>query len=750
MKTQYRNMLWLAALPLAFAMGACQNEELAEAGPLVNVEGKTVLRATMGSYNASQSRAQVVLGNEDEAQEVFMWNEEDAFMVYNQEEPSVSSLFTISGYDEWNTPSAEATFISEGEISEGTKVTAIYPAPDTSAVKDGVVTLAFADPNGTSVGDNSERRIQEYMKTHMFMYATATMEGTNTNLTFQHLCAMARVSYTNATGIDQKITEVTVGTGTNCMNHSMTFNLKNNTYEVNKNSASVRLTFNDLTVASGRTVDFYLLFIPSGNLLGNADTVKVSINDYKVGMPASEIASQKFEAGKRYWFKVMQTQTGLNWNTDVEKEGLITNLPLISIAETENGVQFEKDENGFVDVNTNSEKIAQVTSLNLSQQVDNIEGLEYFTSLKELYLSNMGLRSLDVSQMLELTHLDCSENELTALDVTQNDNLEVLNCNSNNLSKLDLSKNVALTDLHCCENSLGTLDLINNENLLVLDCFNAGLSELNLKNNTKLLSIYCGLNQLKELDVSQNKYLRYVDLTFGCDYGYGDSETPANYMTSLDFSNNPEIYYLRVSNCQLLTSLNISKNSKLQCLECGETSLSELNVSGNPLLETLVCTSNKQLKTLDVSNNPDLEVLDCNWSAITSLDVSKNTSLVSLGCACEDLTSLNISSNSLLQRLDCRYSRLTELDLSANVELTRLVCSNAHLSELDITNNSKLIFRDEGGNCHLYCGGQYDDNYNYVPLTLYLTSEQLSKWEDIKWEVGNEEVNPIVQEPSSN
>ena len=69
MKTQYRNMLWLAALPLAFAMGACQNEEIAEAGQSVNVEGKTVLRATMGSYNALQSRAQVELGNTDESQE---------------------------------------------------------------------------------------------------------------------------------------------------------------------------------------------------------------------------------------------------------------------------------------------------------------------------------------------------------------------------------------------------------------------------------------------------------------------------------------------------------------------------------------------------------------------------------------------------------------------------------------------------------------------------------------------------------
>ena len=85
MKTQYRNLLWLAALPLAFAMGACQNEDIVEAGQSANVEGQIVLRATMGSYNAPQSRAQVELGNEDESQEVFMWNAEDAFTVYDTE-----------------------------------------------------------------------------------------------------------------------------------------------------------------------------------------------------------------------------------------------------------------------------------------------------------------------------------------------------------------------------------------------------------------------------------------------------------------------------------------------------------------------------------------------------------------------------------------------------------------------------------------------------------------------------------------
>ena len=688
MKTQYRNMLWLAALSLAFAMGACQNEELAEAGPSVNVEEKTVLRATMGSYNASQSRAQVVLGNEDEAQEVFMWNEEDAFMVYNQEEPSVSSLFTISGYDEWNTPSAEATFISEGEISEGTKVTAIYPAPDTSAVKDGVVTLAFADPNGTSVGDNSERRIQEYMKTHMLMYATATMEGTNTNLTFQHLCAMARVSYTNATGTEQKISKVTVGTGTNCMNHSMTFNLKDNTYEVNKNSVSVSLTFSDLTVASGRTVDFYLLFIPSGNLLGNADTVKVSINDYKVGMPASEIASQKFEAGKRYWLKVMQTQAdGLVWKKDAP-ETLITNLPLISYLEEYQNANFIKDENGYVNVWDNIEQISQITSIGLdyAEGIESVDGIEYFTNLTSLNVANMGLTSLDVSMF---------------------PNLETLECWNNQLEKLDVSANPKLTNLTCYE---------------------AGLSELDVTHNPELLTLNCGGNNIAELDLSQNLKLQGLDV--GGEYG-----GKYNPIASLDISNNTELNHLNLIECHNIINIDVSKQTKLESFLFPETGITSINLKNNPALSRLTCYKTP-ITQLDLSNNKSLTFLYCDDTNITALDVNNNPLLNELRCGDTQITELDVSKNPLLEILWCRDTQITTLNLSNNSELTKLNCGNCCLKELDITNNPKLTW--------IPCGRQRENN-EFIELKLYLTQEQM----DILWANTDksmvENVTPIVK-----
>lgn len=687
MKTQYRNMLWLAALPLAFAMGACQNEEIAEAGQSVNVEGKTVLRATMGSYNAPQSRAQVELGNTDESQEVFMWNTEDAFMVYNQEDPTVSSLFTISGYDEAN-PSAEATFVGEGKISEGTKVTAIYPAPDASAVQDGVVTLAFSDPYGTSVGDNSEWMIRDYMMKHMFMYATATIEGANSTLTFHHLCAMARVSYTNASGADQNISEVMVGTGTNCMNNSMTFNLKDNTYEVNDNSASVRLTFNDLTVASGRTVDFYLLFIPSGNSLGNSDVVRVRINDMEVTMPASDITSQKFEAGKRYWFNVMQTKAdGLIWKKDAP-EVLITNLPLIKYLEDYRNVSFTKDENGYVNVWDNIDQISQVTNigLNYAEGIENLEGLEYFTNLTYLNVSNMGLTSLDVSMF---------------------PNLETLECWNNQFEKLDVSANAKLVNLTCYE---------------------AGLSELDVTHNPELETLSCGGNNIASLDLSKN--LKLKSLMVGGEFG-----EKYNPIASLDISNNVELVDLVLIECHNITNIDVSKHTKLENLMFPETGITSINLKNNTALSRLTCYY-APLTQLDLSNNKSLTFLYCDDTQIMELDVSNNPLLNELRCADTPITKLDVSKNPLLEILWCRSTLITTLDVSNNPELTDLNCGDCCLRELDITNNPKLTW--------IPCGGQRE-NYESIELILYLTQEQNDNlWANMD-ESMVENVTPVVK-----
>lgn len=757
MKTQYRNMLWLAALPLAFAMGACQNEEIVEAGQSANIEGQTVLRAMMGSYNAPQSRAQVELGNEDESQEVFMWNAEDAFTVYDTGNAYTQHIFTISGYNE-ESPSAEAMFIGEGEISEGTEVTAIYPAQESSAVSGDVVTLTLPQ---TALTDGADEAWKSYMSQNMFMYAQATMAGANTALTFNQLCAMVRISYTNATDTDQNISKVTLTGDGNYFGNSMNFNLK--TYEENVTpTTSVSLEFTNLTVAPGRTVDFYLLFFPGDDASNGKLTI--SIDESQVEMSLADMTTQAFEAGKRYWLNVMQTKAdGLIWKKKVA-EGVITNLSLINIIENANGVQFSKDDNGFVNVAENQEIISKIKELDLSYRDDisDVDGIQYFTNLESLDIMKLGAESLDVSQMKNLKYLRCGENPLGKLDVSNNTQLEFL------------------------------------------ECFRTDISELNVSNNPNLVTLLAGFNKFTELDLSQNAKLETLDLTGG----YSDSEVPSSYLTMLDLTHNPELISVRVNNSQFLTSIDVSQNENLEVLQCSYTPLTSLDVSANKALKTLGCDNCNQLTAVDVSNNSNLEFLDigntkiamvnldkkealvtlyCSNTLLSDLDVSQNTELRELQCSgikivsldlskneklekleCSGLTlptldlkynqqltslrctssqfkTLDLTNNLLLEELYCSDSQIESLDLSKNTALRILECGKCHLTDLDISNNVNLLFRYEWGGVVFYCGNQYDESGNIKPLTLHITSDQQSQWEDIKWEVGNENVTEVIK-----
>ena len=143
-----------------------------------------------------------------------------------------------------------------------------------------------------------------------------------------------------------------------------------------------------------------------------------------------------------------------------------------------------------------------------------------------------------------------------------------------------------------------------------------------------------------------------------------------------------------------LTSLDVSKNTKLTGLGCTGNQLISLDVSGCSKLEYLVCNKN-QLTSLDVSQNMKLTVLRCDSNQLTLLDTSYDTALKVLICSCNHLTSLDVSQNFFLSRLDCGNNQLTSLDLSQNSALQYLFCDNNQLTSLDMSKNTKLV--------NLYC-----------------------------------------------
>ncbi|MBR3917185.1 MAG: leucine-rich repeat domain-containing protein [Clostridia bacterium] len=167
------------------------------------------------------------------------------------------------------------------------------------------------------------------------------------------------------------------------------------------------------------------------------------------------------------------------------------------------------------------------------EKVSDLKGVEFFTSLKQLYFENNNIAEIDLSKNTELIELNCKSNDLTSLDVSANVKLTTLNCCYNDLTALDVTKNTKLKNLYCYENKITQLDVSYNPDLRNIDCSNNELTALDVSNNPLLDDLHCGYNHLTTLDLSNNTELTVLHYS-------------ENNLTSLDLSNNDKIRFLYV------------------------------------------------------------------------------------------------------------------------------------------------------------------------------------------------------------
>lgn len=149
-----------------------------------------------------------------------------------------------------------------------------------------------------------------------------------------------------------------------------------------------------------------------------------------------------------------------------------------------------------------------------------------------------------------------------------------------------------------------------------------------------------------------------------------------NKLTELDLSGNPLLVKLWCSD-NLLTKLDLCVCPELDWVNCSFNSLQSLDVSGCPLLRELHCYEN-QLTELDLSGNPILAHLYCHTNRLQQLDLRSNPRLVEVFCAFNELTSLDVTGNSALRSLSCIGNTLKELDLSGCPGLVKNVRDGSH------------------------------------------------------------------------
>lgn len=235
-------------------------------------------------------------------------------------------------------------------------------------------------------------------------------------------------------------------------------------------------------------------------------------------------------------------------------------------------------------------------------------------------------------------------------------------------------------------------------------------------------------NKLDESEISTVKeiYVRYCGIASlkGIEYFVNLEKLNCsdNVLTFLDISHNPALVKLSCSSRWegKLTKLDVSRNPALKELDCHNNRLASLDVSHNLALEKLYCNNNR-LTDLDVSHNSALKELYCRDNKLIVLSVFRKPKLKRLDCVNNRLTSLTVLGNSALGYLDCRNNHLSDLDVSWNPALKYLNCSANNLTSLDISQNPELK--------RLYCRNNnltnIDISRNHVLEYLYCQKNSL-------------------------
>ena len=354
----------------------------------------------------------------------------------------------------------------------------------------------------------------------------------------------------------------------------------------------------------------------------------------------------------------------------------------------------------------------------LFENIENLKGIEFFTSL---------------------TYLDCSGNKLSSLDVSNNTRLLTLYCDNNQLTTINVSGCSALNRFTCGHNQLNTLDLSKNTNLKYLDCSYNLFGFLDVSKNTNLKNLYCRDNQLSSIDVSYNSMLEYFDCS-------------GNQLTSLDLSSNNKLYYLYCYHNQingtgmdaLVQSLPVSGEKMYVIDNEGDDNVmttTQVRAAKSKGWTPCCCVDNKWRDYIG-SNDPMIEDIEIN--ATNFPDANFRNYLLSQSYGMNGIitdveiigiTSMSVENRSIqnlkgieyfteLTQLYCSYNQLTSLDLSKNTALKTLYCYGNQIKGRAMDALVKSLPTVSQGNIYVI----YGDSENNVMTIRQVANSKAKGW----------------------
>jgi len=245
------------------------------------------------------------------------------------------------------------------------------------------------------------------------------------------------------------------------------------------------------------------------------------------------------------------------------------------------------DTEGTLDSQVLTVDIVNVTSLTMngydyindipySCYIDNLQGIEAFTSLETLDVSTNGIQYLDVSSLPNLKNLYCDDNFMQTLALPPS--IEIVYARYNRFSQnIDFSQTIELRELYI-DGLFGSS--------------NSHITTLDMNDCINLFKLSADDNNVESVNVNNCPILEYLSIGVSS----GGTITLANFT-----HNNPNLKTLILVGH--LTSIDISEMINLEYFLSIGNSFSNLNLTLNTNLNNVTISYNSTLNNIDIRNN---------------------------------------------------------------------------------------------------------------------------------------------------
>ena len=202
--------------------------------------------------------------------------------------------------------------------------------------------------------------------------------------------------------------------------------------------------------------------------------------------------------------------------------------------------------------------VEEVTELACSRNgIDSIAGIEQFDNLKKLYLSYTALKDLNLSGNPKLDYVNIGGNPyLKSVDLSQNLELTTLYINDNAVEEVNLSNLPKLNLVFLSNNLIKTLKL-DGTDVEFLNVENNLIETMDLSNPRSIRDLRLQGNPLTDIDLSNLHDLKKLFIN---DTGIDTLDISYNLNLELVKASNNNIEHFRFYNNPNLTAVNIENN----------------------------------------------------------------------------------------------------------------------------------------------------------------------------------------------